>query len=138
MATGFSAVRSGIIMFVIPFVFAMYPELLIIEDAVLDPSVIGSDIAYLPGYDGTVNWQALAWLCARMCLALYLLASALARFDRRQLATWEWITRLMLAALIMFSDPSVYGPALVAGIAILVFHTMQGRKGPPLSEGQSA
>jgi len=138
MATGFSAVRSGIIMFVIPFVFAMYPELLIIEDAVLDPSVTGSDIAYLPGYDGTVNWQALAWLCARMCLALYLLASALARFDRRQLATWEWITRLVLAALIMFSDPSVSGPALAAGIAILVFHTMQGRKGPPLSEGQSA
>ena len=31
MATGFSAVRSGIVMFIIPFVFAMYPELLLID-----------------------------------------------------------------------------------------------------------
>ena len=51
MATGFSAVRSGIVMFIIPFVFAMYPELLLIEAAVLDPTLSDLD-AYLPGYDG--------------------------------------------------------------------------------------
>ena len=38
MATGFSAVRSGIVMFAIPFVFAFYPELLLIDQALIDPS----------------------------------------------------------------------------------------------------
>ena len=51
MATAFSAVRSGIVMFVIPFVFAMYPEILLIEAAVRDPSSLPSAAKYLPGYD---------------------------------------------------------------------------------------
>ena len=38
MATGFSAVRSGIVMFAIPFVFAFYPELLLVDQALIDPS----------------------------------------------------------------------------------------------------
>ena len=35
MKTGFSAVRSGIVLFTIPFVFAVYPELLLIDKAIL-------------------------------------------------------------------------------------------------------
>ena len=62
MATGFSAVRSGIVMFVIPFVFALYPEILLIEAAVLDPGSLPSAAKYLPGYDGTTDWTALVWL----------------------------------------------------------------------------
>ena len=70
-STGFSAVRSGIVMFVIPFVFAFYPELLLIEPAVKDPTS-GSG-GYLPGYDGQVHIAALLFLIARLVLALYLL-----------------------------------------------------------------
>ena len=33
LATGFAAVRAGIVVFTIPFVFAFYPELLLIEQA---------------------------------------------------------------------------------------------------------
>ena len=138
MATGFSAVRSGIIMFVIPFVFAMYPELLVIEDAVLDPKVTGAEIAYLPGYDGKVDWQALSWLCVRLIVALYMLASALARYDRMALAPWEWILRLVLAALIMFSDPTVYAPALLATAAVLAWHVMRTRAHPDVPQSGSA
>ena len=49
MATGFSAVRSGIVMFSIPFVFAFYPELLLIDQALIDPSSASG--APLPGYE---------------------------------------------------------------------------------------
>ena len=42
MKTGFSAVRSGIVLFTIPFVFAVYPELLLIDKAILDPQTAGS------------------------------------------------------------------------------------------------
>ena len=38
MKTGFSAVKSGIVMFTIPFVFAIYPELLLIDKAIIDPA----------------------------------------------------------------------------------------------------
>ncbi len=127
MATGFSAVRSGIVMFIIPFVFAMYPELLIIPAAVLDPSSLPSAAKYLPGYDGTLNVGALAWLVARLITALYLLASALARFDRAPLASWEWIARLVLAGLMMFSEPLVHGPAILASILLVGWHMFGGR-----------
>ncbi|MDH3582558.1 MAG: TRAP transporter large permease subunit, partial [Hyphomicrobiales bacterium] len=127
MATGFSAVRSGIVMFVIPFVFAMYPQLLLISDAVLDPGASGNAITYLPGYDGTVDWPALAWLCARLVLALYLLASGLARFDFTALAVWEWLARLVLVALVMAGDPMIYGPAIVAAGAIIGWHIVRTR-----------
>ena len=54
LATGFSAVRAGIVVFTIPFVFAFYPELLLIEQAQIAQSLDGETTkSYLPGYDGT-------------------------------------------------------------------------------------
>lgn len=138
MATGFSAVRSGIVMFVIPFVFAMYPELLLIEDAVLDPSVAAGEVAYLPGYDGTLDWAALGWVCVRLVVGLYLLASALARFDRAALKTWDWTARLALAMLLMVANPAVHGPALLAAAALLAFHVLASRTGEPVPGRGSA
>ena len=42
LATGVAAVRAGIVMFTIPFVFAFYPELLLIEQAQLAQSIDGA------------------------------------------------------------------------------------------------
>ena len=81
MATGFSAVKSGIVIFVVPFIFAFYPELLLITDAILDPQATGGN-AYLPGYDGSSMIGSLMLLLARLVFALYLLSSALSVFDR--------------------------------------------------------
>ena len=53
MKTGFSAVKSGIVMFTIPFVFALYPELLLIDQAVIDPGTG----AFFDGYDGIFNFS---------------------------------------------------------------------------------
>ena len=80
MATGFSAVKSGIVMFIIPFIFAFYPELLVISAAQIDPNSPTGD--YLPGYDGKVYFMSLIWLLARLSLFLYLISSCLARFDK--------------------------------------------------------
>ena len=123
MKTGFSAVRSGIVIFVIPFVFAMYPELLVIEAAVIDPTVATSGkIGYLPGYDGTIHWPSLLWLIVRLGLALFLLASALTRFDRTTLAHWETGLRLGLAVIVIQSDIAVHGIAVVLAVVILALH----------------
>ena len=120
MLTGFSAVKSGIVMFVIPFVFTMYPELLLIDKAVIDPA--SGSFAYLPGYDGSVHWDWLALLLARVGLALFLLSSALAAFDRKALSRLEIVARIALAVLIMFKPVAVFGPASIAALALLTYH----------------
>ena len=128
MSTGFSAVRSGIVIFVIPFVFAVYPELLLIEEAVVDPTSAGTEIVYLPGYDGTVALVPLLGLLARLVFALYLLASALARFDRAPLPLWEAGLRLALAALVISNDSTFYGPAIVAAVLWIGWHAFRTRE----------
>ncbi len=124
MATGLSAVKSGVVMFVIPFAFAIYPELLVIDKAVLDPSA-GATLTYLPGYDGQVHWGALGLLLLRLLLGLYLVASALAAFDRRPLAGWEIAARLALAVLVMFKPPGIWAVAALCALALLGLHALR-------------
>lgn len=133
MSTGFSAVRSGIVMFIIPFVFALYPEILIVEAAMIDPSSEGGVIKYLPGYDGQVHWDSLLWVLARLALALYLIASALAQFDMQRLALWEVLLRLVLAMFVMSGSATIHVAAIVATIVLLALHVMTSRKQKPLS-----
>ena len=130
MSTGFSAVKVGIVMFVIPFVFALYPEILLIEAAVIDPSTNeGAEIKYLPGYDGQVHWGALSWLLLRLLLALYLLASALARFDHGRLPLWDCAIRLGLAVALLASAPLIHWGALIVAAVWLGAHfLMKGRE----------
>ncbi|MEN0000797.1 MAG: TRAP transporter large permease subunit, partial [Pseudomonadota bacterium] len=121
MATAFSAVRSGIVMFVVPFIFAFHPELLLINEAILDPQS-SSGTGYLPGYDGQFHGLAFVLLLGRLIVALYLLASALAAHDNRPLAGWEIATRLALAILLMMKIEIVWIGAAVATAALLVIH----------------
>ncbi|MDA9207409.1 TRAP transporter fused permease subunit [Octadecabacter sp.] len=128
MATGFSAVKSGIVMFVIPFIFALYPEILLIEAAVIDPvqSAQGGQV-YLSGYDGVVDWAALALVLCRIALALYLLASALAGFDFRKLAAWEIVLRLIAAGLIISFNPVLQLVGLIGALSLLGWQIRSAR-----------
>ena len=123
MRTGFSAVKSGIVMFTIPFVFALHPELLLIDKAVIDPGT-GN---FLPGYDGTIDTTWLTFMIARLAVTLYLVSSSLAAYDRKSLSVTEIAIRLIIAVLIMFYTLEVYLPALVAGIAVIGFHFVRNR-----------
>ncbi len=126
MATGFSAVRSGIVMFAIPFVFAFYPELLLIDQALVDPSSPSN--APLPGYENGVELGPLVWLLARLMLALYLVASALARYDVRPLTIAWVIARLMVAIAILFKPESVHLPAVFLAFGLLAWHHLSARR----------
>lgn len=127
MKTGFSAVRSGIVMFTIPFVFALYPEMLLIDKAVINPN----DGLFLDGYDGTLNLGWLAYLMLRIAVALYLVSSALAGFDRSALKPLEIFARLALAVLILARPMEIYGAALLASIALIGWHTLRSRDTVP-------
>lgn len=127
MATAFSAVRSGIVMFIIPFVFAFYPELLLIKAAVLDPGALASAEQYLPGYDGERHYGVLLWLIFRLLLALYLLASALAGFDRKTLSVPEIGLRLLLTVLILCKPMEIHAAAFLFAVCMLVYHYMSDK-----------
>ncbi len=126
MATGFSAVRSGIVMFVIPFVFAFYPELLLIDQALIDPS--SPDKSFLPGYENGVEFTSLVWLLAKLMLALYFVASALARYDVGPLNMMWVLVRLAIAVGLLARPEPVYFSAIAAACAVLVLHRMTARQ----------
>ncbi|AXS42005.1 TRAP transporter fused permease subunit [Breoghania sp. L-A4] len=126
MATGFSAVRSGVVMFILPFVFAFYPELLLIDAAKLDPTASGAAI-FIEGYGAGIDWAALGYIVARLVVALYLITGALARFDMRAMSKWETLLRLGLAVMILMRDPLLALPALAFTVAYLGWHWSSAR-----------
>lgn len=123
MRTGFAAVRIGIVMFTIPFVFAWYPELLLIEEAVTITDTAGRS-TLIEGYTGTVDWLALTLLGLRLILALYLMASALAHFDRARLRQWEVLLRLLAAVLLLWKTATLMWVGLVLAVVLLGLHAM--------------
>nr|WP_299351450.1 TRAP transporter fused permease subunit [uncultured Shimia sp.] len=129
MATGFSAVRSGIVMFAIPFVFAFYPEILLVDQALVDPSSPSG--APLPGYENGVQFSALLWLLARLVLVLYLVASALATHDARPLSA-AWIAiRLATAVAILMRPEVIQFAALAFAAAFLAWHHFGAGRAKP-------
>jgi TRAP transporter 4TM/12TM fusion protein len=128
LATGFAAVRAGIVVFTIPFVFAFYPELLLIEQAQLTQSFDGStENTYLPGYDGSVPLGPLAWLLLRLLVSLYLVASALTKFDVASLSLPGVLLRLAIAVLMLLKVPEIAISATVVAILLLAFHHIRNR-----------
>jgi len=126
MATGFSAVKSGIVMFTIPFVFAFYPELLLIDQALIDPT--SPTNAPLPGYENGINYVALAWLLVRLILSLYLVATALTQFDSKSLSLVEVFTRLVLALAILMKPEAIHFAALIFSAGLLALHIWRARR----------
>lgn len=127
MRTGLSAVRIGIVMFTIPFIFAWYPELLLIEEAITITNETGRRVL-IEGYSQNIDWAALSFLILKLILVLYLLASALARFDRINMPQWEMVLRLIIAVLILWKTPLVMYVGLTAAGLIICYHYFAASK----------
>ena len=131
LATGLASVRAGIVMFTIPFIFAFYPEILLIEAAQimqpLDGDTSGGTV-YLPGYDGTIKIASLFWVLSKLGVMLYLVATALSRQDRYALNNLEIILRVVLGVLILLKIPIVANTALMLTVIYLLYHHTLGAK----------
>jgi TRAP-type uncharacterized transport system fused permease subunit len=130
MRTALSAVRVGIVMFTIPFVFAWYPELLLIPEAVTITDETGRRV-FMDGYSENTDFGALMLLLCRLLAALYLIASALARFDRAALKLWEVGLRILAAILILWKAPVVIGIGVALSVLLVsvhIFSTSQADK----------
>ena len=84
--------------------------------------------SYLPGYDGTIDGPSLAWLLVRLLLALYLVASALTKFDTAKLSALEVIGRLLVAVLLLIKSPYIFTTAFIVGIMLIIIHKLWFRK----------
>ncbi|WP_299751563.1 TRAP transporter fused permease subunit [uncultured Tateyamaria sp.] len=127
MRTALSAVRVGIVMFTIPFVFAWYPELLLIPEAVTITDENGRRVL-MDGYTENTDFGALSILLCRLLAALYLLASALARFDQAALRSWEVFLRIVAAILILWKAPVVIGVGVALSILLVSAHVFATSK----------
>jgi len=121
MRTALSAVRVGIVMFTIPFVFAWYPELLLIPEAVTITDENGRRM-FMDGYSEETDFGALLLLLCRLLAALFLLASALARFDRAALRKWEVFLRILAAVLILWKTPLVIFVGIALAVVLIAAH----------------
>ena len=107
IATAVSASRIGIMIFVIPFAFAYEPLLLTVSQA-------GADF----------TWSRYLMLVLQLTLSIYVLASALIRFDRVKLSWFQVVIRIA-GCVLMFSGQAnleILGIALaILAIAVTNF-----------------
>lgn len=113
LMTAFMAFRLGMAKFIIPFVFAFYPTILIIEEFSLLPFL---------------------WIVARTCFCIWLFSSALSRFDRRRLTTPETALRFLAAFAMLAPAAEIHLPAIAIGIVLIVWDVRAARHLPQTSK----
>ena len=111
LKTAVFAVRIGIVKFIIPFVFAYYPVLLIVKEAGV-----------------SFEWLSFLSIVARLFVAIYLLSSAFSAFDMRRLPIWEIAARISLAMLVLYTTSLVHWSASLAALVLLVWHHTRFRE----------
>ncbi len=109
LMTAFMSFRLGMAKFIIPFVFAFYPTILIIEEFSLPPFL---------------------WITARTCFCIWLFSSALSAFDRRKLPALEVIARFVIAFTMLALNPAIHLPAIAVGIALIIWDIRQANRLP--------
>ena len=127
--TGLNAARLSLAGFLIPFVFVYHPaaiyKLQIFFEwfegkAVDSPAMI--DIS-------TVGWGDLGWIILAFTVAIWLLASALAGFDKKPLNILERIIRTIIGLAILVPDFTIGLLAFGVAITILLTHRITTWKG---------
>ncbi|MCP5270977.1 MAG: TRAP transporter fused permease subunit [Burkholderiaceae bacterium] len=115
IGTAVEASRIGIMIFVIPFAFAYNPLILTV-----------------PAAGAVFAWGPYLWLVAKLLLGIYLLGSALVRFDRSALG-WPATLARTAAAVLLFAPGHYSDMAGLALAALLLATHHLGRAGRPLS-----
>jgi len=113
MLTAVYAIRIGLVKFLVPFVFAFYPVILIVEES----GVVFDSTSFLS-------------ILVRLIVVIYLISSAVIGFDQRRLPSWEIISRLTLGLLIIFTNPFIHWGATVIAIIFLSWHFLKFRSKP--------
>lgn len=105
LKTSLEASRIGLVIFVIPFAFVYYPELLLVAEAG-------------PAY----GWHEVVSIFVRLSFAVLMFSSALARFDRYALSGTEITLRLAVGAGVLITGWQIHWAAFAIGLGVLLVH----------------
>ncbi len=108
LITSVYAMRIGLVKFVVPFIFAFYPVMLIVPE---------SGVAF--------DAPSFASIVFRMLVVIYLVSGSVIAFDRRRLPLWEIALRLVLALAVLAMDPMVHWPATGSAFLYLGWHYLK-------------
>lgn len=113
LMTALMSFRLGMAKFIIPFIFAFYPAVLIVED-----------------------FQAITfvWIVLRTMFCIWLFSSALSAFDRRRLTMLEVAMRFVAAFALLAYSPTIHLPALAVGIVLIAWDRFKNKSIPAASE----
>ena len=106
--TSLMAFRLGIAKFIIPFAFAYYPCLLIIEN---------------------FSWLEFISIVPRLLISIWFINSALAKFDFTKLSWTEVILRLSVGFGILFMDVRIQIICLILGSVLLAWDFLRHKSG---------
>ncbi|MCP5367429.1 MAG: TRAP transporter fused permease subunit [Hyphomicrobiales bacterium] len=98
MATAVTAVRIALIGFIVPFVLVYNPSLSLV-------------LQFEPA--------AFVWICVRLALAIWLLTTGLAGFEREHLAPPWRVLRLVLGTSLLLEGAALQAAALVLGLLLV-------------------
>ncbi|MEM0907645.1 MAG: TRAP transporter fused permease subunit [Pseudomonadota bacterium] len=100
LTTALMSFRLGMAKFIIPFIFAFYPTLLIVE--------------------GFELWNFIS-IVLRTCFCIWLFSSALSAYDRTKLTIPEVVLRFGAAFACLALSPVIYVPALALGLILILW-----------------
>ena len=118
--TGFAAARIALAGFVMPFVFVYHPAMLYKLQVLFEwfgEAPVASR-AMIPAAD--VTWAGFVWIVAAFALAMWLMSSALAGFDRARLGVAQRVARVGLGALALAPQAVVALPAAALGLTLIL------------------
>lgn len=110
LMTAFMSFRLGMAKFIIPFVFAFYPTILIIEEFSLIPFL---------------------WITLRTCFCIWLFSSALSGHDQRKLSIIEIVTRFVVAFTILAPSVTIQVPAITIGLGLIAWDIFAAKRLAP-------
>jgi TRAP transporter 4TM/12TM fusion protein len=118
LTTGLNALRLGLSMFIVPFLFVFYPELLLIDAAFTANAINGELIDSRPnGFE----WDTFLSIMVRALIGIYVIASALGGFHGVSLPRWERTLRLAAGILMLCTPAAVYVPASIVSVTLLIW-----------------
>ncbi|NNE53993.1 MAG: TRAP transporter fused permease subunit [Sulfitobacter sp.] len=126
MRTGIEAARLAIAGFLIPFVFVYHPAVIYKLQTLF--AWFGGEVPTSRAMIDvtTVSWFDLGWAVLAFSIAIWLIASALAGFERNRLHPLERLFRPIVGLALIFPQMAIALPALVASVLLIVLHRFLG------------
>ncbi len=129
ISTGLSAARLSLAGFLIPFIFIYHPAA-IYKLQVLFEWVEGKPVNSPAMIDiSTVSWGELGWIILAFSIAMWLLASALAGFDKRSLSVINRLFRTIVGIAVLVPNVTIGLIALGGAITLIVIDRITKPKG---------